>query len=94
MGDLRAKFFGGASRVMFGHGLADLRNYVNGQNSRARPAKNYHVLSKFPGLTAHDQPDRPPLLRAEPGPTHTRQDACFCLCMRCFFYSPLPPSPV
>ena len=46
------------SAGMYGHGLADLRNYFNGQNSRARPAKNYHVLSKFPGLTAHDQPDQ------------------------------------
>ena len=61
---------------------------------RAQP-KNGYVLSKFPVLTAHDQPGQPPVLRAKTGPTRAPQAACvLCFCVRCFFYSPPPPSPV
>ena len=36
-----AAYFGGASRTMFGHGLADLWNCFNGQKSRASSAKKW-----------------------------------------------------
>ena len=91
----RAAFFGGASRVMFGHGRPISGIFSTDKNRvRAQP-KNGYVLSKFPVLTAHDQPGQPPVLRAKTGPTRALQAACvLCFCVRCFFYSPPPPSPV